>query len=217
MSQDPTGHDHTRGMAKRTLRLAFAPSARHHRRGIRRRDHLALPGIALGCRPCVHRHLCARSGLVRDRTGQTERYHRVGILTGLANALTLILIAFWIVWEAVQHFQHPEPIQPLVIFLSAGIGIAVNLFIGFGLHRGGDNFNVLAATLHVFGDVEASVGVIAAGLVILLTGWTSADPLLSIGIAGLIAVGIWRIVRETADILLEATPGASLCRPWRRI
>ena len=62
-----------------------------------------------------------------------------------------------------------------------------------------------AATLHVFGDVRASVGVIVAGLVILLNGWTPANPLLPIGIAGLIAVGVWRIVRETADILLEAT------------
>jgi len=63
-----------------------------------------------------------------------------------------------------------------------------------------------AAALHVFGDVGASVGVIVAGLIILLTGWTPADPLLSIGIAGLIAVGVWRILRETTDILLEASP-----------
>lgn len=63
-----------------------------------------------------------------------------------------------------------------------------------------------AAALHVFGDVGASVAVIVAGLIILFTGWTPADPLLSIGIAGLIAVGAWRILRETTDILLEASP-----------
>ena len=63
-----------------------------------------------------------------------------------------------------------------------------------------------AAALHVFGDVGASIAVIVAGLIILFTGWTPADPLLSVGITGLIAVGAWRILRETTDILLEASP-----------
>ena len=97
------------------------------------------------------------------------------------------------------------------MFGSAAIGIIVNLFIGFGLQKGDDNLNVRAATLHVFGDVAASMGVIIAGVIILLTGWTLVDPLLSVGIAVLIAVGAWRLVRETTDILLEAVPrGLSL-------
>ncbi|HEU0000081.1 MAG TPA: cation diffusion facilitator family transporter, partial [Ktedonobacteraceae bacterium] len=137
---------------------------------------------------------------------KTFGYHRVGILAALANAVTLILIAVVILWEAVQRFQHPEPVQPLIMFLSAGIGIAVNLYIGFGLRKEGDSLNVRAATLHVFGDVGASAGVIIAGIIILLTGWTIVDPLLSVGIAALIAVGAWRILRETTDILLEAVP-----------
>jgi cobalt-zinc-cadmium efflux system protein len=154
-------------------------------------------------------------GLAWFATAQAERpanarktfgYHRVGILAALVNAFTLILVALVIVWEAVQRLQRPEPIQPLVMFLSAGIGIAVNLYIGFGLRKEGDNLNVRSATLHVFGDVGASVGVILAGIIILLTGWTPADPLLSVGIAVLIAIGAWRILRETTDILLEATP-----------
>src|SRR6266702_4283351 len=154
-------------------------------------------------------------GLAWFATAQAERpanasktfgYHRVGILAALVNAVTLIVIALVILWEAWSRFQHPEKVQPLVMFLSAGIGIAVNLYIGFGLRSEGDNLNVRAATLHVFGDVGASVAVIVAGVVILLTGWYPADPILSIGIAGLIAVGAWRILRETTDILLEAVP-----------
>ena len=137
---------------------------------------------------------------------KTFGYHRVGILAALANAVTLILITVVILWEAVQRFQHPEPVQPIIMFLSAGIGIAVNLYIGFGLRKEGDSLNVRAATLHVFGDVGASAGVILAGIIILLTRWTIIDPLLSIGIAALIAVGAWRILRETTDILLEAVP-----------
>lgn len=137
---------------------------------------------------------------------KTFGYHRVGILAALANAVTLILIAVVIVWEAVQRFQHPEPVQPLVMFLAAGIGIAVNLYIGFGLRKEGDSLNVRAAMLHVFGDVGASVAVIVAGIIILLTRQTIVDPLLSVGIAVLIAIGAWRILRETTDILLEAAP-----------
>jgi cobalt-zinc-cadmium efflux system protein len=154
-------------------------------------------------------------GLAWFATAQAERpanasktfgYHRVGILAALVNAVTLIVIALVILWEAVQRFQHPEPVQPLVMFMAAGIGIAINLFIGFRLQKEGDNLNVRAAVLHVFGDVGASLAVIVAGVVILLTGWYPADPILSIGIAGLIAVGAWRILRETTDILLEAVP-----------
>src|SRR6266516_103927 len=154
-------------------------------------------------------------GLAWFATAQAERpanarktfgYHRVGILAALINAITLILVTIWIFYEAVQRFQHPEPIQPLFMFASAGVGIAVNLYIGFGLNKEQENLNAKAAALHVFGDVGASVGVIVAGLVVLLTGWSPIDPILSVGIAVLIAVGAWRIVRETTDILLEATP-----------
>jgi len=154
-------------------------------------------------------------GLAWFATVQAERpanarktfgYHRVGILAALVNAVTLIVIAFAILLEAIQRFQHPEPVQPLIMFLAAGIGVVVNLTIGFGLLREGDNLNVRAAMLHVFGDVGASAGVIVAGIIILLTGWTIVDPLLSVGIAVLIALGAWRILRETTDILLEAVP-----------
>jgi cobalt-zinc-cadmium efflux system protein len=154
-------------------------------------------------------------GLAWFATAQAERpanasktfgYHRVGILAAMVNAVTLIVIALVILWEAWSRFQHPEKVEPLVMFVSAGIGIAVNLFIGFGLRKEGDNLNARAAALHVFGDVGASVAVIVAGLVILLSGWYPVDPILSVGIAGLIAVGAWRILRETADILLEAVP-----------
>jgi len=156
-------------------------------------------------------------GLAWFATAQAERpanasktfgYHRVGILAAMVNAVTLIVIALLILWEAIQRFQHPEKVEPLVMFLAAGIGIGIgiNLFIGFGLLKEGENINVRAAALHVFGDVGASVAVIVAGVVILLTCWYPIDPILSIGIAGLIAVGAWRILRETTDILLEAVP-----------
>lgn len=207
------GHNHTHGMAKQTLRLAFFLTI------------IILAAEVIGGWWANSLALLSDAGHVLTdlfalglawfATSQAERpanasktfgYHRVSILAALVNALTLILIALAILWEAVGRFQHAEPVQPLVMFLSAGISIVVNLYIGFGLRKEGDNLNVRAAALHVFGDVGASVAVIVAGVVILLTAWNSADPLLSVGIAGLIAVGAWRILRETTDILLEAVP-----------
>ena len=207
------GHNHTHGMARRSLRLAFFLTV------------IILVAELVGGLLANSLALLSDAGhVITDifalglawfATAQAERpanarktfgYHRIGILAALVNAVTLIVIALAILLEAVQRFQHPEPVLPLVMFLSAGIGIAVNLFIGFGLRKEGNNLNVRAAMLHVFGDIGASAGVIVAGIIILMTGWTIADPLLSVGIAVLIAIGAWRILRETSDILMEAAP-----------
>src|SRR5438067_552215 len=213
MSSGHVGHSHTHGMAKQTLRLAFFLTlfilAAELIGGV-----LANSLALLSDASHVVTDIFAL-GLAWFAIAQAERpsnarktfgYHRVGILAALVNAVTLIVIALAILWEAVQRFQHPEPVQPLFMFVSAAIGIGINLFIGFGLQKEGDNLNARAAALHVFGDVAASVGVIAAGIIILLSSWTPTDPILSVGIALLIALGAWRILRETTDILLEAVP-----------
>ncbi len=213
MSHSHAGHNHTHGMAKQTLRLAFFLTLlilvaelaggiiSHSLALLSDAGHVFTDIFALG--------VAWFATVQAERPANANKtfgYHRVGILAALINAFTLIMIAVWIIFEAVQRFQHPEPVQPLVMFLSAAVGIAVNLYIGFCLQKEEGNLNVRAAALHVFGDVGASVGVIVAGLVILLTGWMPIDPLLSVGIAVLIAFGAWSILRETADILLESTP-----------
>ena len=138
---------------------------------------------------------------------RTYGYHRTGILAALANAVVLILIVIGIVYEAVGRLQHPQPVTPWIIFPAAAVGIAVNLYIGFALRgHGTTDLNIRAAALHVFADACASMAVIVAGGVILLTRWYQADPLISLAIAALIAKGAWDILRETVDILMEAAP-----------
>jgi cobalt-zinc-cadmium efflux system protein len=138
---------------------------------------------------------------------KTYGYHRTGILAALLNAVTLIVIVLAIVYEAVQRFQHPEKVTAWLLFVSAGVGIIVNLYIASSLRaERGENLNVRAVLLHVLGDVGASVGVIIAALVIVLTRWYPIDPILSLGIAALIARGAWSILRDTVDILMESTP-----------
>lgn len=138
---------------------------------------------------------------------RTYGYHRVGILAALANAITLIVIVGAIAFEAAHRLRQPETVTPWIMFASASVGVAVNLFIGLRLrHQGQHNINVRAAMLHVFGDVGASVAVLVGGVVIALTGWYLADPIISLAIALLIAWGAWGVLRETIAILMESTP-----------
>ena len=155
MRTERAGHDHTHGMAKQTLRLAFFLTlfilaaeliggflanslALLSDAGHVLTDIFAL-GLAWFAMAQAERPADAR---------KTFGYHRIGILTALVNALTLILVALVILWEAVQRLQCPEPIQPLVMFLSAAIGIAVNLYIGFGLQKEGDSLHWTTARGH---------------------------------------------------------------------
>jgi len=133
-------------------------------------------------------------------------YHRVSILAALVNSLTLIVIVAAIAYEAIRRLGHPEPVQGGLVIVTALVAIAINAFVVLVLRRDTHNLNSRAALLHVAGDLGAAAGVVVAGAVILLTGWLPIDPLLSLGIAVLIAFGAWRIVRETVNLLMEGTP-----------
>ena len=133
-------------------------------------------------------------------------YHRAGILAALVNAATLILIVVAIAFEAIRRLANPQPVHGTLVIVSALIAIAINSYVVFGLRGESRNLNFRAALAHVTGDIAASVGVVVAGAVILLTGWLYIDPLLSLAIAVLIAYGGWNIVRETVNLLLEGTP-----------
>ncbi len=138
---------------------------------------------------------------------KTYGYHRTGILAALLNALALVLIVVFIGYEAIRRIHDPPAVAPTLMFVSATIGIAINLFIGLGLRDSSEtNLNVRAAMLHVFGDVAASVGVIVAGLAISLARWYAADAVISLAIAVLVAKSAWDVMRETIDILMESTP-----------
>lgn len=133
-------------------------------------------------------------------------YHRAGILAATANGATLIVLVFVITYEAVQRLTHPEPVQGLIVMISAIAGVGVNAYVAFSMRGQGRNLNIRAALLHALGDLVASLGVIIAGAVIFFTGWTFIDPLVSILIAALIGWNALKIVTETVNILLEGTP-----------
>lgn len=137
---------------------------------------------------------------------KTFGYHRAGILAALVNATTLIGIALLIFYEAYERLVAPPPIQEQIMIVIAGIGFLINTGIAFFLRHFAHDLNVRSAFIHMVGDALSTLGVVAAGFVIHLTGWEILDPLASILIGLLIAVSSWSILREGINILLEGTP-----------
>ncbi len=142
-----------------------------------------------------------------DRS-KTYGYLRWEILAALINGATLFLIAGWVVIEAIGRIGQPREIDAGIFVTVAAVGLLVNvtgLVLLHGSHRG--HLNARGVYLHILSDLLGSVGALGAALVVALSGWTLADPLISIVLSMLILAGAWRLVRESTDILLEAVPG----------
>jgi cobalt-zinc-cadmium efflux system protein len=136
-------------------------------------------------------------------------YHRVQVLAAFVNGMALVVIVAGIAVEAVTRLVHPVAVLGGPMLAVAVLGLAVNI-AAFAVLHGGDrrNLNLRGATLHVLGDLLASLATIAAAVVIVATGWTPIDPLLSLAVALLIATSAWRLIRQSGHILLEGTPEA---------
>ena len=134
-------------------------------------------------------------------------YHRGQVLAAFTNGAVLIAIVFWIFVEAIQRLREPVPVQGGTMLAVAVLGLLVNVVAFFILH-GGDrgNLNLRGAAAHVMGDLLGSAAAVIGALVILRTGWTPIDPLLSLLVGLLVLRSAWLVVRESAHILLEGTP-----------
>jgi cobalt-zinc-cadmium efflux system protein len=149
----------------------------------------------------------------RPATGRlTYGFGRVKTLVAYTNGMAIFAVAVWIIYEAWQRFLEPPPILGGPMLVIAIAGLAVNI-AGFVVLSGGDrrSLNMRGAILHVLGDLLGSAAAIAAAVVILATGWTPIDPILSVLVALLILSTAWRLMREAAHVLLEGVP-ASLDR-----
>lgn len=138
---------------------------------------------------------------------RTFGYQRLRVLATFVNGCALMFITAWISIEAVQRFFNPAPVNGVMILWIGAAGLAINLFV-FGMLRRGDShdMNVAAATLHVLSDLLGSVAAIVAALVIMATGWTPIDPLLSVLVCLLIVRSAWSLIRRSTHILMEGSP-----------
>ncbi len=138
---------------------------------------------------------------------RTYGFDRFSVLAALVNGLSLFAIAIWITFEAIQRFRDPhEILAGLMLWIAVG-GLIVNIIAFWFLTRGeSENLNVRAAALHVAGDLFGSVAAIIASIVIIYTGWTPIDPILSIVVVLIILRSAWAVVKESGHILLEGAP-----------
>jgi cobalt-zinc-cadmium efflux system protein len=134
-------------------------------------------------------------------------YRRLEVLVAFVNGCTLFGIAGWIVYEAIRRIAAPVPVLGGTMLAVAIAGLLANLAVVFILSGGNrENLNMRSAWLHVLGDVLGFVVAIIAAGVILVTGWTPIDPLLSVLVALLILKSAAGIVKSTVHILLEGSP-----------
>jgi len=136
---------------------------------------------------------------------KTFGYHRVEIFAAFLNGFFLIAIGLWILWEAFQRIETPQPIKSIPMLVVAFIGLGVNLYIAFKLH-GSTDLNVKSAFYHVVTDAAFSLAVIAAAILIYLTNKTIFDPILSAAISIVIIFSAVKLVKESVIILLEFAP-----------
>ncbi len=164
--------------------------------------HVFMDAFAL-----VLSYLAIRAATLPANDRHTYGYHRMQVLAALANGATLLFISFEILKDAINRFQHPEPIMAGPMLIIAVIGLVVNIIVALVLREHDhEDLNTRAAFLHVLGDALASVGVIGAGIAIYFTGLLWIDPLVSVLISILILVSSGRLLKETVHILAEGMP-----------
>ena len=154
---------------------------------------LALMAVWFGSRPATQR--------------KTFGYYRLEILAALINGVGLVLISFFIFYEAYQRWFAQPVIRSVPMTVVATGGLIINLICAALLHRDREeDLNVRGAWLHVIGDALGSTGAIIAGALIMLFGWTAADSLISVFIGLLIVWSSWHLIRDATNVLLEGTP-----------
>lgn len=154
---------------------------------------IALGGAVLATRPVTTRH---SFGLARAE-----------ILAAQASAVLLLAAGAWIGVESVHRLGNPVPVNGGGLAAVAAAGLAVNLISAVLVHRhAGHDLNMRASFLHLATDAAGSLGAVAAGLIILATGWDRADPAVSVATAGLLLWAGWGLLRQTTHVLMEGTP-----------
>ncbi|XLZ71158.1 cation diffusion facilitator family transporter [Massilia sp. SR12] len=136
-------------------------------------------------------------------------FGRAEALAAFVNGLAMLLVVGWIVFEAVQRFAAPEPVQGGTVLVVAAIGLGINLLVAWSLSRDKESLNTRAALVHVMGDLLGSVAALIAGGVIMATGWMQIDPILSLLVSLLILKSTVSVLRESFHHLMEGVPDST--------
>jgi cobalt-zinc-cadmium efflux system protein len=138
---------------------------------------------------------------------RTYGMRRTTILAALANAIVLLVGVGAVAWEAIGRLRTPAAIDGRTVMIVATVGIVINAgSAALFARRRHTDVNLRAAYMHLVADAAVSAGVVAAGLVLLLTGWSWVDPLVSLLVSATILIGTWSILRESLNLALDAVP-----------
>lgn len=155
--------------------------------------------------------LLAWGASVLVRRPPTRRYtyglRRSSILAALLNAIVLLLAMGGIAWEAIRRFSAPEPIAGGTVITVAVVGVVINTITALMFISGRQqDLNIRGAFLHMAADAGVSLGVVLAGIAIVLTNWLWFDPVISLIIVIVVVVGTWQLLKDSVNLALDAVP-----------
>src|SRR5690625_2215539 len=210
------GHDHTHGANKKTLAIslgiitlymiveAVGGFLTNSLALLADAGHMLSDAISLGIALAAF-----TLGEKAANYSKTYGYKRFEILAAVINGVTLVLIAIYIFYEAIDRFLNPPEVASTGMLIIATIGLLVNILVAWIMMRGSDveeNLNMRGAYLHVISDMLGSIGAIAAALLIMFFGWGWADPLASIIVAALVLRSGYIVTKAAVHVLMEGTP-----------
>ncbi len=133
-------------------------------------------------------------------------FGRSEALAAFINAIAMLLLVAWIIFEAISRFSHPSEVNGKSVMIVAGLGFLLNVVVAWMLTHGESNLNTRAALVHVMGDLLGSVAAFAAGIIVIFTGWMQIDPLLSILVSLLILKSTIGVLRDSYHFLMQGVP-----------
>jgi cobalt-zinc-cadmium efflux system protein len=141
---------------------------------------------------------------------RTYGYRKLTIMASLASGIILLLALGGITWEALGRFMTPAPVAGPIVIVVASIGVVINtitalLFVSGQKH----DLNIRGAFLHMAADAGVSLGVVVAGVLIMIKGWFWIDPVISLGISAVILWGTWGLLRDSVNLAIDAVPGGT--------
>jgi cobalt-zinc-cadmium efflux system protein len=155
--------------------------------------------------------LLAWGASVLARKAATEKrtygLRKVTILASMASAILLLVALGGIAWEAVGRFRNPQPVEGMTVIIVAGIGVVINTLTALLFVKGQkDDLNIRGAFLHMAADAGVSLGVVIAGIFVLVKGWLWIDPVVSLVIVAVIFIGTWGLLRDSINYAIDAVP-----------
>ncbi len=138
---------------------------------------------------------------------RTYGFRKITIMASLASAILLLVALGSIVWKTIERFINPQPVEGMVIIIVAAIGVVINTLTALLFVKGQKHdLNIRGAFLHMAADAGVSLGVVIAGILIIVTGWLWIDPVISLVIISIIFIGTWGLLRNSLNYAIDSVP-----------